>query len=130
MSQENVERGRTRLDAYNRGDFDTLAETNHPEIEIIPPGGQSAIKGPERVRAWTKPDAFESQVVEPLDFRIAGNKILVLARTRIRGAGSGIETDFRIWLVWAFDEAGLTTRIDIYLHHQEAEALEAAGLSG
>jgi ketosteroid isomerase-like protein len=128
MSQENVERVRTRLDAYNRGDFDALVETNHSEIEVVPPGGQSAIKGTARVRTWTEPDAFESQAVEPLDFRAVGNTVLVHARTRIRGTRSGIETDFLVWLVWTFDDAGLTTRIEIYPHHQEAEALEAAGL--
>lgn len=97
-------------------------------IEIVPPGGQSAIKGTAQVRAWTEPDAFESQLVEPLDFRVVENKVLVDARTKIRGAGSGIETEFRVWVVWTFNEAGLTTRIEIYAHHQEAEALEAAGL--
>jgi hypothetical protein len=30
---------------------------------------------------------------------------------------------------WTYDEAGLVTRIEIYLDHQEEEALEAVGLS-
>jgi limonene-1,2-epoxide hydrolase len=126
MSQENVERVRAKLDAYNRGDFDALVE--NPELEVVPPGGQATIKGAARVRAWMEPDAFESQVVEPLHFRVAGNKILVQARAKIRGAGSGIDAEFFVWQVWTFNEAGLTTRIEIYLQHQEAEALEAAGL--
>jgi hypothetical protein len=76
-----------------------------------------------------KPDAFESQVIEPLDLRAAGSKVLVRARTRIRGAGSGIEAEFLFWAVWTFNEAGLATRVEIYLDHQEAKALGAAGLS-
>src|SRR5215204_3540010 len=79
MSQEKVETVRATLDAYNRGDVDLLAEIVHPELEIVPPGGQAAIKGAARVRAWMEPDAFESQVVEPLDFRVVGNKVLVQA---------------------------------------------------
>jgi hypothetical protein len=47
----------------------------------------------------------------------------------IRGAGSGFEGDFLFWNVYAHDEAGLLIRLEVYLHYQEAEALEAAGLS-
>jgi ketosteroid isomerase-like protein len=129
MSQEKIERVRATYDAYNRGDFDAAMETVHPDIEFVPPGGQQAIRGAARVRAWMEPDAFESQVVEPLDFRVAGNKVLVHARTKIRGAGSGIEADFLFWAVWTYDDAGLQTRVEIYLDREEAEALEAVGLS-
>ena len=128
MSQENVERVRATYDAYNRGELDALAGTGHPDIEIVPAGGQQAIRGAARVRAWMEPNAFESQVIEPLDFRVFGNKVLVHARTKIRGAGSGIEAEFLFWAVWTFNEAGLITRVEIYLDHQEAEALEAVGL--
>ena len=76
-----------------------------------------------------EPDAFESQAIEPLDLRGVGDKVLVRARSKIRGAGSGIEAEFLFWAVWTFDETGVTTRVEIYLDHQKAEALEAAGLS-
>jgi hypothetical protein len=76
-----------------------------------------------------EPDAFESQLVEPLDFRVVGNKVLVRTRSHIKGAGSGIEVDALGWVVYTYDEAGLVTRVELYLDHQEAEALEAAGLS-
>jgi len=128
MSEENVDRVRRALDAYNRRDFDAALEYTHPEIELVPAGGQTAIKGAAQFRAWMEPDAFESQVAEPLGFRATGNKVLVRFRNHIRGAGSGMEAEFPSWGVWTIDEAGLTTRIEIYLGHQEAEALEAAGL--
>jgi limonene-1,2-epoxide hydrolase len=128
MLEENIGRVRRALDAYNREDFDAANENAHPEIELVPAGGQTTIKGVARLRAWMEPDAFESQVAEPLDFRAIGSKVLVRHRNRIRGAGSGIEAEFFTWSVWTIDEAGLTTRIEIYLGHQEAEALEAAGL--
>jgi hypothetical protein len=33
------------------------------------------------------------------------------------------------WVVWTVDDDGLMTRMEGFLPHQEAEALEAAGLS-
>jgi ketosteroid isomerase-like protein len=129
MAQENVETIRAVYAAYNRGDFDALPKPLHPDIEVVPAGDQTPIKGAAQVRAWMEPDAFESQMIEPLDLRAVGNKVLVRARTKIRGAGSGIEAEFLFWSVWTFDELGFATRVEIYLEHQEADALEAAGLS-
>jgi hypothetical protein len=76
-----------------------------------------------------EPDAFESQRIEPLDVRVVGRKVLIRARTHIKGKGSGFEADFLGWAVWTYDEAGLATRIEIYLDHQKGEALESVGLS-
>src|SRR5918994_7918000 len=99
-----------------------------PDIELVPSGGQQAIKGVAQVRAWMEPDAFESQVIEPLDFDVVENKVLIHSRAKIRGAGSGIELESLSWAVWTLDEAGLIARIEVYLDHQKAEALEAVGL--
>jgi len=132
MSQLNVEtvEGLQRgFDAYNRGDFDTAVENFHPEAELAPAGSQPMIRGIGAIRAWMEPDAFESQVVEPLEFRVAGNKVLVRHRTKIHGAGSGIEAEFVNWSVWTYNKTGLVTRFEIYLPNQEEEAHEAAGLS-
>ena len=120
---------RRALDAFSRGDFDAALRNAHPEIELVPVGGLQTLKGAARVRAWMEPDAFESQVIEPIDIRVVGSKVLTRTRTHIKGAGSGIEFDALTWGVWTFDEAGLVTRIEVYLAHQEAEALEAVGLS-
>ena len=117
------------FDAFNRGDFDAAMKNVHPEAELVTTGGQQALKGAARVRAWMEPDAFESQVVEPLDYRVVADKVLVRTRSHIKGAGSGIEVDALGWLVWTYDQAGLATRVELYLGHQEAEALEALGLS-
>ena len=115
-------------EAFNRGDFDAAVESAHPEIEFIPPGGQAPLRGAVALRAWMEPDAFEEQRVEPLDFRVEGNKVLVRQRKQARGAGSGIELDIENWTVWTFDDDLLVTRVESYLPHQESEALEAAGL--
>ena len=127
--QEIVAGLRRIYEAFNRGDFDAAIALMHPEVEYVPPGGQSSLRGAEAVRAWMEPDAFEENQVEPLEFSIHDNKVLVRQHAKARGAGSGIELDLEIWGVWTLNDDGLATRLEVYLPHQEAEALEAAGLS-
>jgi ketosteroid isomerase-like protein len=120
---------RRAYEAFSRADFDTAIEIAHPEIEFIPPGGQSSLRGADAVRAWMDPDAIEQQRVEPREFRINGNKVLVRQHTWGRGAGSGIEVEVDMWVVWTLNDDGLATRMEAFLLHQESAALEAAGLS-
>jgi ketosteroid isomerase-like protein len=120
---------RRTYDAFNRGDFDAAVEIAHPEVEMVPVGGQASLRGAAAVRAWMEPDAFEEQRIEFLDFRVEGNKILARQHTQARGVGSGINLDQEIWTVWTFDDDLLVTRMESFLPHQESEAVEAAGLS-
>jgi hypothetical protein len=115
-------------EAFNRGDFGAAVEIARPEVEFVPVGGQASLRGAEALRAWMEPDAFEEQRIEPLDFRVEGNKVLVRQHTQARGVGSGIELDIENWTVWTFDDDLLVTRVEAFLPHQESEALEAAGL--
>jgi ketosteroid isomerase-like protein len=132
MSGENVEIPsslRRVYEAYSRGDFGTAMELAHPDIELVPPGGQSPLRGADAVRQWAEPDALLDQRAELLDSRINGSKVLIRQRNRARGAGSGIEIDIETWAVWTLNEDGLVTRIEAFLIHEESAALEAAGLS-
>lgn len=113
--------------AYSRGDFDEAASGLHGDIELVPPGGQPAIRGLSDVRAWMEPDAFAEQALELEDVWVAGHRALVRIRARARGATSGIELEFGAWCVWTFDAFGLATRAEIYLGREEAEARAAAG---
>ena len=126
--QEIIAKLRRAYEAFSRGDFDTAIEMAHPEIEFVSPAEQSRLRGADALRAWMEPDAFEEQQIQPREFRIHGNKVLVRQHTRARGVGSGIELDLDMWAVWTLDEDGLVTRIESFLIHQEDEALEAAGL--
>jgi ketosteroid isomerase-like protein len=126
--QEIISSLRSAYEAFNRGDFDAAMELAHPEIEFVPPGGQSTLRGADALRAWMEPDAFESQQIQPVEFRIQGDKVLVHQLTKARGAGSGIEMTLDAWAVWTFDDDGRATRVQGFLPHQEIEALEAAGL--
>ena len=116
-------------EAFNRGDFDAAVAIAHPEMEFVPPGGQASLRGAAAVRAWMEPDAFEEQKVEPREFRVNGNKVLVSQHTWGRGAGSGIEMEVDVLSVWTLNDDGLVTRLEAFLPHEETEALEAAGLS-
>jgi ketosteroid isomerase-like protein len=116
-------------DAFNRGDFEAVVQMAHPDIEIVRTGGQSSIKGIAALREWMEPDAIEEPRAETLDFRVRGDTVLVRTHVTGRGAGSGIEIDFVIYVVWTLDDDGLVTRGQAFYPHEEAEALEAAGLS-
>jgi ketosteroid isomerase-like protein len=124
-----VARLRRFYEAFNRGDFDAATEIAHPAIEFVRAMGQSSLHGVDALRAWMRPDAFEQQTIEAFEFSVNGNRVLVRQCARARGAGSGIEVDVDFWSVWTLDDDGLATRLEFYLDHQRAEALEAAGLS-
>jgi ketosteroid isomerase-like protein len=127
--QEIISSLRRAYEAFNRADFDTAMEVAHTDIEFIPPGGQSPLRGADALRAWMEPDAFEDQQIQPIEFRIQGDKVFVHQLATARGAGSGIELNLDAWAVWTFDDDGRATRVQSFLPHQEIEALEAAGLS-
>jgi len=129
MSQENVEVVHRWLEAISTEDFDAALALVHPDIEFVPPGGQPPYRGAESLRRWMEPDAFQEQVVTPLETVVAADGT-ILARQHLmaRGTGSGIELEGHSWSVWNFDETGLITRIEIYLDHEEDKAREAAGL--
>ncbi len=116
-------------EAFNRGDVEAVVQLAHPDFELARQGGQSSVKGVAALREWMEPDAFEEQRIEPLDFRVKGDMVLERARVTGRGAGSGIEIDVVGYAVYTLDDHGLIKEVQLFLPHQEAEALEAAGLS-
>jgi ketosteroid isomerase-like protein len=130
MSQEeNVEVIRRWLEAISSEDFDAALALVHPDIELVPPGGQPPYRGAESLRRWMEPDAFQEQVVTPVEIVVATDgTILGRQHIKAQGAGSGMELEGHSWSVWTFDEAGLITRIEIYLDREEDKAREAAGL--
>jgi ketosteroid isomerase-like protein len=121
---------RAGYEAFNRGDFDAVADLVHPDVVFIRPGGQPPLKGSDAFRAWMEPDAFESQASEPREVEIGEQKVLVHQHTSARGAGSGIEMEIGSWAVWSFDWDGRVTRIETYLEHEEAEARRAFEMRG
>ena len=126
--QQRIASLRHAYEAFSRADFDAAIEIAHPEIEFVPPGRQPPLKGVDAVRAWMEPDAIEEQRIEPREFRVNGNKVLVHQHTWGRGAGSGIELEVDMWVVWTLNDDDLATHMEAFLFHEESDALEAAGL--
>lgn len=130
MSRENAEAIRRWLGALSDEDFEAALALVHPDVVLVPPGGQAPYRGVDSLRAWMEPDAFQDQVVTPVRVEVAADgTVLARQHLRSRGAGSGIELQGHSWSVWTFDDGGLITRIEIYLDHEEERAREAAGLS-
>ena len=117
------------FEALNSEDFDAAIAMVRPDIELVPPGGQSPYRGADSLRRWMEPDAFLGQVIEPVEIVVATDTTL-LAKQHVtsRGARSGIELDVTSWSVWTFDEDGLVARVEIYLAHEEDRARAAAGV--
>jgi ketosteroid isomerase-like protein len=117
-----IDRLRQGYDAFNRGDYDSATEWVHPDVVVVSPGSITELRGAEALRAWMEPDAFESQVSEPGEIEVAGNKALIHQMTKARGAGSGIEMEVGSWAVWTFDDEGRVTRMETYFEHDEEGA--------
>jgi ketosteroid isomerase-like protein len=136
VSQEAVERIRQGYDAFNRGDLAVAAQGFSPDIEWrvslqlpdSPP--DETYRGPEGVmRFWetwrTAFDDFRLEVEEIID---AGDRVVVFAAVRGRGAGSGVDVKTPSFpQVWTMDDEGRPVRVEMY--QSRAEALEAVGLS-
>jgi ketosteroid isomerase-like protein len=128
VTDDHVEKLKRAYAAFSRGDFEGALTHAHPDIEYIPADGAAQVRGVDAFGAWMEPDAFEWQVIEPIDFVVAGSKVLVRHRIRSKGAGSGIELEAFSWGVWTIDEDGLATRIQGFSDGDERAAREAAGL--
>jgi len=120
---------RDAYDAYNRGDYDHVLDLFDPEVEWQPPPNSlepQALRGRDAVRAYLLPDLFEQQSAEPEEIMEQGERILVVARVRARGTGSGIEiedTAFHLWTV----RDGRAVRFQAFVDRAQADAALAGG---
>jgi ketosteroid isomerase-like protein len=124
-NEEIIELLRRSYEAFNRGDFDAAVEVVHPDVVFVRTGDQSDLRGVDAFRGWMEPEAFESLHIEPVEFEVAGDKVLIRQRSTARGAGSGIEMRIDNWAVWTLDADLRITRIETYLDHEEDEARRA-----
>ena len=135
MSQEAVERIRRGYEAFNRGDLAGAAKDFDPNIEWrislqlpdSPP--DETYRGPEGVVCFweTWRAAFDDFRVELEEIIDAGDRVIVFAGVRGRGAGSGAYVKSPSFpQVWTLGDDGRPVRVEMY--PSRAEALEAAGL--
>jgi ketosteroid isomerase-like protein len=132
MSQENVERVRAGLDAFNStGELNV--EFLAPDFELHQASsiidtagvfqGRDALHGSLRELS----ESFEDLSFEAEKFiETPDGDVLVFIRARGRGRGSGAEIDNRIAWVWTFDR---DKAVRLVVYEERAEALEAVALS-
>ncbi len=132
MSQDNVERWRRGLDAFNRGDRAAWLALCDPKVEWSPPlewPEPATVRGREAVwdfmievnEPWEQGAYEEIELIEAGADRIAAR----LGRP-VRGATSGIDAKFEYWCVATFRDETIC-RLDWF--SDRADALKAAGLS-
>jgi ketosteroid isomerase-like protein len=132
MSQENIERMRQMLDAFDRRDRAAWLALRVPDSEVIPSTmwpEADAVRG--REPAWdfyvSAAEAFERLSGADAELVDAGaDKVLVHWRHDTRGRASGADVEINYWIVITFRE-GRIARDQWFA--DRAEALEAAGLS-
>lgn len=112
-------------DSFNRGEIEPILDLLHPDVEWIPPPTSlepRPLRGRDAVREYLAPNFFESQTAEPLETIEHGNRLLVVARVRARGRGSGIEIDQTAYHLLTIED-GRAVRFEV--HVDRAEALGA-----
>jgi ketosteroid isomerase-like protein len=111
-------------DSFNRGETEPMLHLLHPDVEWIPPATSlepEPLHGREAVREYLAPNFFESQTAEPLETIEHGNRVLVVARVRARGRGSGIELDQTAYHLLTIDD-GRAVRFEVHMDRSTALA--------
>jgi ketosteroid isomerase-like protein len=101
MSQENVEIVRRGVEAGNRRDVEAMIEVLDPEIEwhsalLMSLEGEAALyRGHEGIRTFFGDlnELFDRVHAEYPEIRDLGDRVVGIGRIRVRGRGSGAETE-------------------------------------
>jgi ketosteroid isomerase-like protein len=130
VSQENVDKARGFIEAYNRRDYDAAVEDFDPEVEWVLPDQMRAdsCRGPEEIkRFWEGLDeTFEELRLVPQEYLDGGDRVATRLRHRGRGRESGVEIEQELYHQVATFRAGKMVRLEYFADWDEA--LDAAGL--
>ena len=130
MSQEDVERVRSAVEAWNRRDADLWATYAAPEVEWMP-AGPAAVEGTvyrgyEEVASGLESvwQTWDEVSFEESEVRDLGEAVLWLGRLKLRGATSGVELDQEFAVRFVLRDRKLVT-VQAFLGWQAAlEAVE------
>jgi uncharacterized protein len=137
MSRENVELIRRGYEAWNSGDAETALAMFDPDVEILLATDAGTVWGLDLQQSYRGvegfmrflgdfSDAWEEFRWEPVDYRDAGDRVLVLIHLTARGRGSGIELDVNMAHVCDV-QADKVVRHETFMDPRDG--LEAVGLS-
>jgi ketosteroid isomerase-like protein len=129
MSEENLALARAFADAFNRWDVDWILEHVAEEIEFIPlrAATEGAFHGRDGVRRFLSDteESFDLFQVQNRELESVEDRVVSVGTIRIKGKGSGIETEVPTAAVATIRD-GLITRFEDF--GDRREAFEAAGL--
>ena len=130
MSQENVAVVRQMYDAFDSGDAEGAIDHFSPEVGVDArdhPDAQAGRGHEALVRiigSWVA--AFDEWSEEIEEIRDLGDHVLVAAKQRGRGKGTGIETELRYALLYEVEDGKISS---MTFYSDVAEALEAVARS-
>jgi ketosteroid isomerase-like protein len=128
-ARADVESLRRGFEAYAEGGFDAIRDAFDPNVEwrtgedepdVATYRGHDGVK--RRIDAVF--DSFTDLSLEPEQFIVAGDNVVVPVGGRLRGRGSGVEVDFRETWVFTLRD-GKVTHVREY--RDTDDALEAVG---
>ena len=129
MSQENVDKTRDYIEAYNRRDFDAALSDCDPDVEWVLPDHQSSDSGvgPYQIRRFWEglDDTWDELRLDPQEFVDGGDRVAVRLRYYGRSR-SGLELETEMYHQITTFRDGVMVRIE-YVTSWE-QALEAAGV--
>ena len=124
MSQENVDKARAFIDAYNRRDFDAAVESFDPEIDWVLPAHQSSDsgRGPDEVRRFWQglDETFEELRLDPQEFVDDGDQVATRLRYYGRGKGSGVVVEGELYHQVVTFRGGRMVRIEYFTDWDQA----------
>jgi ketosteroid isomerase-like protein len=124
VTQENVDKAREFIDAYNERDFDRATANFAPDIEWVLPAHQafdSARGIPGVLRFFKGIDETMGELqLEPQEFLDEGDLVATRLRHRGRGRGSGVELDTELYHQVATFRDGVIVRMEYVTSWQEA----------
>ncbi len=128
MSEENVEKVREGMEAFNRRDVDAVIAVLHPEIEWDPGlPGTSPYRGREGAREMLREVeiAWKDLKLRPVELLDQGEAVIAECKLTAEGRTSGVRVEGDQVGVIDFAD-GLFARVRIFT--SRAAAFEAAGL--
>ena len=128
MSHEDVAVVRQMYDAFHSGDAEGAIDHFSPDVGVDARDHPDAQAGRGRkalvriIGGWVS--AFDEWSEEIEEIRDLGDHVLVAAKQRGRGKGTGIETELRYALLYEVDDGKISS---MTFYSDAVEALEAVG---
>jgi ketosteroid isomerase-like protein len=128
MSQENVDALRAVFVQFARGDFSAYgALPDDVELVIAPEMPDAGSYRGETAHSWLRAwvESFDELTMEPVEFRDAGDKVMIEFIQRGVPKGGNATVELRSWSVSTMRD-GAVAGLQLFL--SRAEALQAAGI--